>query len=210
MKSNSAPPPDRATTNSCMYSRGNVGYIWNISGQSNTIEWEANMDLYRYAEKAMKMDDATWERHANPWSVWTRLLTTMPLASAALWSRTLLGWYSLIPIAIAVFWAWLNPRAFPAPRTTDNWASKGVFGEKIFLERRNSDVPSHHIAAARMLAMLGIACLLVWLFGVYALHGWATITGAAGVVVSKAWFVDRMVWVYEDMHVANPSDTSQG
>lgn len=33
--------------------------------------------------RAMTMDDATWERHANPWSVWTRM-ATLPLLLPAL------------------------------------------------------------------------------------------------------------------------------
>ena len=39
---------------------------------------------------AMAMKDATWERHANPWSVWTRV-PLLPLFALALYMRGPLG-----------------------------------------------------------------------------------------------------------------------
>ena len=41
--------------------------------------------------KLMSMDDAAWERHASPWSVWTRVITGLPVLLAAVWSIKLMG-----------------------------------------------------------------------------------------------------------------------
>lgn len=81
--------------------------------------------------KLMSMDDATWERHANPISVWTRVITGLPTILLAVWSIKLIGWASLVIIVLAILWLWLNPRLFSPPHTTNNWASKATFGERV-------------------------------------------------------------------------------
>ena len=45
----------------------------------------------RGARRLMAMDDAAWARHANPWSVWARVLTPLPMLSASIWSRVWIG-----------------------------------------------------------------------------------------------------------------------
>ncbi|CUH46203.1 hypothetical protein RUA4292_00368 [Ruegeria atlantica] len=45
------------------------------------------MDIARFSERLMGMKDEIWLRHANPWSVWTRVLTPLPLLALAIWSR---------------------------------------------------------------------------------------------------------------------------
>ena len=34
--------------------------------------------------------------------------------------------------------------------------------------------------------------------GLVSLNGWALILGVAWIMVFKAWFADRMVWLYRD------------
>ncbi len=80
------------------------------------------------------MSDETRERHANPWSVWTRY-GALPILIAAIWSHVWVEWWSLIPILMTVLWIWLNPRVFPRPISTKNWASKAVLGERVWLNR---------------------------------------------------------------------------
>jgi len=152
----------------------------------------------------LSMDEAVWLRHASPWSVWSRFLTCVPFLSLAVWSRSWIGWYSLLPVAFALFWIWYNPRAFPAPKSTNNWASKGTFGERVFLERRKTDLPQHHLHAANGITMLSFIGAVIWIYGLYTLSAWATVAGVVGVVLPKAWFVDRMVWIYEDFKDADP------
>jgi hypothetical protein len=78
-----------------------------------------------------------WMRHANPLSVWTRF-SCLSLVVIAVWSRAWIGWYCLIPVAATSAWMWLNPRLFDVPASTRNWASKAVFGERIWLDRKNN------------------------------------------------------------------------
>ena len=59
------------------------------------------MNIEQKITSLFKMDDKTWSRHANPWSVWTRFLV-FPILALAIWSRVWLGWYSLIPIGVGV------------------------------------------------------------------------------------------------------------
>ena len=66
-----------------------------------------------------------WRRHANPWSVYTRIPVPL-LLTAAVWSRAWIGWWSLLPVAAVVVWTMVNPRVFPPPQSIDTWASRGT------------------------------------------------------------------------------------
>ena len=77
------------------------------------------MTLERGIARLFAMSDGVWARHANPWSVWTRM-ATLPVLLLALWSRAWIGWWALLPVAAVLVWTWLNPRLFPPPRTTDD------------------------------------------------------------------------------------------
>ncbi|MCA8931790.1 MAG: hypothetical protein KDA49_04945, partial [Rhodospirillaceae bacterium] len=55
--------------------------------------------LYGWVAGAFRMDDATWARHASPWSVWTRVPIALLLV-LAIWSRVWLGWWALLPVAL--------------------------------------------------------------------------------------------------------------
>ena len=144
------------------------------------------------------LNDETWIRHSNKWSVWTRLLI-LPLLAIAIWSRVWIGWYSLLFVVILLFWTWINPRFFRKPKTTKHWASKAVFGERVWLKTKELPIPKHHksaIAVLNTVTGLGLP-FLAW--GLYALHVWSIILGLTLVILGKMWFLDRMVWVYEDM-----------
>ena len=143
------------------------------------------------------MDDETWERHANPWSVWTRN-TVLPILVIAFWSRVWLGIWARVPVVIAIIWMWINPRLFKKPKSTDNWASKSVLGERIWLNRKTEPVPERHRWAPNILsAVSGVGFLFV-IYGVYFLEIWPVLFGSALVYLGKLWFLDRMVWLYED------------
>ena len=161
------------------------------------------MDLFNWAERSMGMTEATWMRHANPLSVWTRF-TCLPLLILAIWSRVWLGWWALLPVALALFWVWINPRAFPPPARTDTWASKGTFGERVFLHRRAVPIPDHHRRWAFVLGSLSAIGLPPLVWGLWHLDVTLTLLGAVMLVLPKIWFVDRMVWLYEDMKLRHP------
>jgi len=153
---------------------------------------------------AFQMDDATWKRHAHPWCFWTRL-TVMPLLFLAVWSRTWFGWGALGGVAIALLWNGFNARIFPVPASTDNWVSKSVLGERVWINRSQVPVPAHHHIAPTLLTLISTAGFVLACWGLYTfdlnLTGWGTVLVYAG----KIWFLDRMVWLYHDMKEANPT-----
>jgi hypothetical protein len=163
---------------------------------------EINMDIMKYSEKIMLMDDKSWERHSNPWSVYTRF-TSLPLLSVAFWSRDWLDSYCLIPISLSFLWIWMNPRLFSIPKHTNNWASMGTFGERIYLNRKNETIPAHHLTFCRTLLVFSALGLPFFLYGIYRLDFWVLVLGNVWIIVFKAWFVDRMVWLYLDMNNKN-------
>jgi hypothetical protein len=150
-----------------------------------------------------QMDDNTWERHANPWSVWSRT-TVLPVLILAAWSRVWIGWWALAPGVIALLWTWLNPRLFGKPPSLDSWASKCVLGERIWVNRDEVPVPEHHRLAPTVLNVVSGTGMLFVIWGAVQLSIWPTLFGATLVYAGKLWFLDRMVWLYEDMKDATP------
>ena len=154
--------------------------------------------------KAFGLDDLGWARHANPWSGWTRFATCLPLLVLAIWSRIWLGYWSLVPVALAVAWIWLNPRAFPPVADDRAWISKGVFGERFWSRRHRLPVPARHRVMPNVLniASLGGVPFLAW--GLAALDIWPTLLGLFLITGSKLWYIDRMAILYEDMVFEHP------
>lgn len=152
---------------------------------------------------SLLMSDAVWMRHANPWSVWTRIPLIL-LFAAAIWSRVWIGAWVLLPICILLIWTWLNPRIFPPPKTTRSWSSKAVLGERVWLNRIKEPIPAHHRIMANLLSAISFAGLPFFIWGLYALQIWPTILGICLILFGKLWFIDRMVWLYEDMKDVSP------
>ena len=161
------------------------------------------MTFERRLADLFRMDDDAWARHANPWSVWTRVVS-LPLLMLAVWSRLWIGWWSLLPISGVILWLWINPRAFPPPRSTDNWASKGVLGERVWLNRREVPVPEHHRLVPNILSAFSVVGAVFFIWGLVWLEIWPALFGLVLVMLCKLWFVDRMVWLYEDMKDQHP------
>jgi|SRR5690625_1013881 len=165
------------------------------------------MTLERKVASIFQMDDKIWQRHANPWSVWTRN-TVLPLLIIAFWSRTWLGWWSLLPIAAAFLWTWLNPRLFSKPKSMDSWAAKGTLGERVWLNRDNIPVPEHHRKVPNILSAISTVGAVFVIWGVIDFAIWPTLFGAVTIYLSKLWFVDRMVWLYDEMKDVIPEYSS--
>jgi hypothetical protein len=124
------------------------------------------IDIFKASEKLMSMDDATWARHASPLSVYSRM-TCLPLIVAALWSRVWLGWFALIPLALALLWTWANPRLFNPPNSLTSWASRGVLGERVFLNRATTPIPTHHHTMATILTTAMALFSVILIYGVW-------------------------------------------
>lgn len=150
------------------------------------------------------MNDEAWIRQANPWSGWTRFTTVLPLLILAIWSRVWLGWWALIPIAVAVLWMLLNPHIFPKPSSTNHWISKGVLGERVWLNRDRVPVPPHHQYVPDILNTIAAVGGVFVVWGLVVLNVWYTIFGFTLVTVGELWYIDRMVWLYSEMKDVDP------
>jgi hypothetical protein len=87
--------------------------------------------LARFAKSVGTTDEA-WQRHANPWSVYTRF-AAIPAGILAIWSRTWFGWWALVRVGLDIVWLWLNPHIFPAVKEPRSWAARDIYGEKLWL-----------------------------------------------------------------------------
>lgn len=152
---------------------------------------------------AFNLDDEGWALHSNLWSGWTRI-PALALLVIALWSRVWIGWWAALPVAAVVIWIAVNPRFFPPPRSTDNWASKGTFGERVWINRAVVPVPERYRVVPHILNGISAVGGVILIWGVASLSIWPTLLGTALAYAGKLWFVDRMVWLYEDMKDATP------
>ncbi len=153
----------------------------------------------RRVARLFGLEGEGWMRHANPLSVWTRF-SVLSLLALAVWSRDWIGWLCLVPVALALAWTMLNPLLFGPPRSTRNWASRGVFGERIWADRDTVELPPQFRSAmpnvANLLGGLGLAVLA---FGLVELQVLPTLAGIVLVHTAKLWYIDRMVLLFEDM-----------
>jgi hypothetical protein len=155
--------------------------------------------------KAFGLEGDAWQRHANPWSVYTRIPIPSLLA-AAIWSRSRIGWWSLVPVGAVCAWTAVNPRAFAPPRSLDHWASKGVLGETRWAERKEVPVPPRHRVAPNVLAAVSALGVPFIVRGLVVRNGWMVLFGLAVETTGKVWFIDRMALLYDD--VAPPASTT--
>lgn len=155
-------------------------------------------DIFGLSERMMGMDDVIWARHANPLSVYSRF-SILPLMTLSILSRVWLGWGALLPIGLVLLWTWWNPRAFGPPSSTNNWASYGTFGERLFLNRRSVPIPDHHSAWGIGLSIVSGFGAVVWIWGLWIIDPGLILAGLTLMVGGKTWFFDRMVWLYHDM-----------
>jgi len=156
------------------------------------------MKILDRTTKIFGLNDETWMQHSNPWSVWTRFII-LPLLAISIWSREFIGVYSIVLVGVLIFWTWINPRFFGKPITTKRWSSKAVLGERVWLKRTELPIPEHHVKAAAILNIITGSGLPFLIWGLYTLHIYSVVLGLFIVIVGKMWFLDRMVWLYEDM-----------
>ena len=155
--------------------------------------------------KLFGLTGENWMRHANPWSVWTRFAVP-PLLAISIWSRDWIGWWSLVPVALSLVFMVVNPLLFPPPRSTRNWASKGVLGERIWSERSQVAIPAQFADSRIPAVTYGIQTvgLVVLAWGLIQLDVIYTVAGLVILQTAKAWFIDRMVLLFDDMKARVP------
>lgn len=146
-----------------------------------------------------------WMRHANALSVWTRF-AVLPMLAVAVWSREWIGWWSVVLVVLSLVFMMINPVLFRPPRSTRNWASKGVFGERVWAQRNEVQVPASFLASRPL--TVTYACQLVGMgvlaYGLVRLDLVAVVAGIVLVQTAKAWYIDRMVLLFDDMKTRHP------
>lgn len=165
---------------------------------STKLDKELSMTIEKKLARIFNLNDETWLCHANPWSVWTRY-SVLPILILAFWSRVWIGWYSLIPVVIALGWMFLNPVFFHKPQSTQNWASKSVLGERVWMNRVACPVPAHHMVMPHILNLISCVGMILSIWAVITLSIWMAVFGVVLTYLGKSWYLDRMVWLYEDM-----------
>jgi hypothetical protein len=159
----------------------------------------------RRVAKLFGLEGENWMRHANPLSVWTRF-AVLPLLAISIWSRDWIGWWSLVPLALSLIFMVVNPLLFPKPRSTRNWTSKAVFGERVWADRNTVELPeqfrtSRVPAVTQAIQVIGVA-VLAW--GLVELDLLTVVTGIVVIQTAKTWYLDRMVLLFEDMKGSRP------
>jgi len=155
--------------------------------------------------KAFGLKDDAWRRHANPWSVYTRIPIPAALV-AAIWTYAWIGWWSLLPVGAVCVWIAINPKVFPPPRSMDHWASRAVLGETFWANRKDVPVPPRHRVAPNVLIAINTLGLPFIVWGLVVLNVWIALFGLAVHMAGKTWFLDRMALLHDDMVASLPAD----
>jgi hypothetical protein len=143
------------------------------------------------------LSETTWLRHSNPWSVWTRY-AAFPVLVAAIWSYHSIGWWALVPVAAAIGFLVINPKLFPPPHSTDNWASKAVLGERVWLKEGRRFLPDQYPKVFYALMAVSFLNLAALVWGIIASDVVLTVISTINVLVGKSWSNDRMVWLFSE------------
>ena len=135
------------------------------------------------------LHETVWERHANPKSGWSRVLS-LPLLMLSIYRRD-----ERLLVGTVLFVA-LNPVLFPPPEDDDAWMTRVVYGERLWLEHGNRRHP---------IQLLNVANAFLTLYAVRAAvrrQPVRTTVATTGAMALKFLFV-AVVADYYDRHVAD-------
>jgi len=158
----------------------------------------------RKLAKAFGLDGDRWMKHANAASVWTRF-TVVSVFALAVWSRDWIGIWCLVPVALSIVWMFVNPLLFKEPRSTRNWASRSVLGERIWVDRDKVELPEQFRSqkpalVANSYSGIGMGFLA---YGLVELDVLAAVAGILIIHGGKIWILDRMSLLFADMKDRN-------
>ena len=165
------------------------------------------MSMEATMARAFGLDGEGWQRHTNPWSVYTRI-PIPALLVAAISTRTRIGWRSLVPVGLVCAWTVVNPRAFPPPRSVDHWASRAVLGETYWANREEVPVPARHRVAPTVLGAVSTLGVPFIARGLVVRDSWMVLFGLAIQTIGKIWLLDRMALLYDDVAPGRRADTA--
>ncbi|AQL42594.1 hypothetical protein BV210_07675 [Halorientalis sp. IM1011] len=133
--------------------------------------------------------EAVWERHANPASGWSRVLS-LPLLMLAIYRRD-----ERLLVGTVLFVA-VNPVLFPPPEDDDAWMSRVVYGERLWLEHGNRRHP------IQLLNVANAACTIYAVRAAVHRQPLRTALATGGAMALKFLFV-AFVADYYDRHAAD-------
>jgi hypothetical protein len=124
-----------------------------------------------------------FERHANPWSAWSRWGTT-PLVVVPVWTRR---WTHAAPV---LAWMIANAVVFPKPDHERAWATRAVLGEEMWIVERPLD-------AAMAVNAGSAACLIAALVAARRRALAPAIAGTAGAMALIMVYWKQMADYYD-------------
>jgi hypothetical protein len=89
-----------------------------------------------------------FQRHAHPFSAWSRLLSA-PLLLVPLWTRR---WWLYLPIGT---WFALNPVMTPPAHDTSSFATRAILGEKSWTRDPTSEPATLALSGAASASLAG-------------------------------------------------------
>jgi hypothetical protein len=109
--------------------------------------------------------------------------------------------WSLVPVALSIAWLFANPLFFQAPASTRHWASRATLGERIWVDRKELELPEGFRSNAFALLSNGFSTigLALLAYGLVDLNALATVTGILITHGGKVWYLDRMALLFTQM-----------
>ena len=92
----------------------------------------------------------------------------------------------MVPLVLSNVWLMVNPRFLAPPRSTRNWASRGVLGERVWTEGDRGTFPAEFVGLVLNLiqAMQGVG-VAIMLYGLVVLDPMVSVTGLSLTQVAK-------------------------
>ena len=156
------------------------------------------MTIERRIANLAGLNNEAWDKHSSGLSVWTRFSGPVLLITA-LWSRLWLGWWALLALGLVIVWIALNPHIFPRAKDRSGYTVRGAWGERIWMHRDVLEVPAKHKGLPHFLSVVNSLGFAAALYGAVLYDPWTAALGLSTHYLGKAWFIDRMVWLTDDM-----------
>ncbi len=77
-------------------------------------------------------------------------------------------------------------------------------GERVYINRDKIDLPEHHkLALFKILNMISSLGMLLSTWAIVYYSVWGAIVRVTLAYLEKSWYLNRTVWLYEDMREVN-------
>lgn len=140
------------------------------------------------------LTDENWRKHANPWSVWSRM-GAFAIMIAAVYLREVLSWWTLAVVLAGIAFMFVNTRIFRPIDVPRRWDEKGIYGERLWTEKAPAAEP-HRRAISAIIAIAAVGFpMIVW--GLVTIQIWPTVFGWTLMLLSQLWQIDRFVAIYD-------------